>query len=120
MEIWGGNQAMDAAIAVPGLDVWVYSRPYAGAAGGGDIYYVSQCIAGNLARVALADVSGHGSTVDELAHELRSLMRRNINTPDRRGLREGSTGPSRASPRTDGSRPLSWRRTLPRRTGSWS
>lgn len=82
MEIWGGNQAADTAVAVPGLDVWVYSRPFEGASGGGDIYYVSQCISGNIARIALADVSGHGEPVDELARELRSLMRRNINTPD--------------------------------------
>ena len=80
MEIWGGNQAIDNAVSVPGIDAWVYSRPYAGDTSGGDIHYVSLCGGGKIARFAVADVSGHGASVGEVAVKLRSLMRRHINT----------------------------------------
>ena len=28
MEVWGGNSRVDRKIRVPGLNVWVHSRPY--------------------------------------------------------------------------------------------
>ena len=82
MEIWGGNEPVDTALSVPGLDIWVYSKPYGGSVQGGDIHYVSLCGAGNIARLAIADVSGHGEQVSKAAIALRSLMRKNINTLD--------------------------------------
>jgi hypothetical protein len=30
MKVWGGNQLIDSAIAVPGVDVWVFSQPFKG------------------------------------------------------------------------------------------
>ena len=82
MEIWGGNQAMDSALSVPGIDAWVYSQPYAGAESGGDIHYVSVCGGNRLARFVVADVSGHGAAVGGLAARLRALMRKNMHTLD--------------------------------------
>lgn len=82
MEVWGGNRAIDDAISMPGLDAWVYSRPFEGDAGGGDVHYISVCAAGAVARLGLADVAGHGAAVDTLAVTLRKLMRKYINTPD--------------------------------------
>jgi serine phosphatase RsbU (regulator of sigma subunit) len=82
MEIWGGNERIDTSVSTPGLDVWVHSEPYGGSKGGGDIHYVSMCAAGTIARVALADVSGHGEEVSRIAVGLRGLMRKNINTLD--------------------------------------
>ncbi len=82
MEIWGGNSAAEAGVSVPGLDVWVYAQPYHGAPTGGDIHYLSMCAAGKIARFAVADVSGHGQDVGELARVLRDQMRRSINTID--------------------------------------
>ncbi|HVU64914.1 MAG TPA: PP2C family protein-serine/threonine phosphatase [Phycisphaerales bacterium] len=82
MEVWGGSQAIDAAVSVPGNDVHVRSVPYQGAAAGGDIYYVSNCAAGIITRFFLADVSSHGQDVAHIASELRALMRRHINTAD--------------------------------------
>jgi serine phosphatase RsbU (regulator of sigma subunit) len=79
MEIWGGSHAADAAVATPGLDLWVNSRPHEGAAGGGDVHYVSLCGGGVITRFVLADVAGHGASAAELARDLRDLMRRNIN-----------------------------------------
>ncbi len=82
MEIWGGNRAVDQSVSVPGVDVHVASTPHAGDESGGDIYYVSQCGAGSIARVALADVAGHGTGVSALSATLQGLMRKHINTPD--------------------------------------
>jgi phosphoserine phosphatase RsbU/P len=86
MELWGGNQAVEKGVTTPGLDLWVYSRPHEGAAGGGDVHYVSLCGGGMITRFILADVSGHGASVAELAWSLRALMRRNINRKDQARL----------------------------------
>lgn len=82
LEVWGGNVAAHSGVSVPGIDAWVYSEPFAGEAHGGDIHYVSMCGAGRVARFILADVSGHGGAVSDLAAKLRRLMHRNIGTPD--------------------------------------
>lgn len=99
MEIWGGNRPIDTGLATAGIDVWVYSRPYAGSAEGGDIQYVSSCAAGFISRMIVADVAGHGEDVGGLATDLRKLMRRHINTPDQsrfaRALNEAFTRSAR-------------------------
>jgi serine phosphatase RsbU (regulator of sigma subunit) len=82
MEIWGGNETIDNALSSPGIDAFVYSRPYEGQHAGGDVHYVSMCGSGRLARFVVADVSGHGGSVAQIATTLRYLMRRNINTLD--------------------------------------
>ncbi|MCH8965861.1 MAG: serine/threonine-protein phosphatase [Planctomycetes bacterium] len=82
MEIWGGNEAVESAISVPGIDAWIFSQPYAGSNKGGDVYYVSTCACGEIARFAIADVSGHGDAVGELSSRLRSLIRKHINKLD--------------------------------------
>ena len=79
MEVWGGCQAVEEALATPGLDGWVSSRPHQGAVQGGDVQYVTLCGGGLLTRAIVADVSGHGASVSDLADALRTLMRRNIN-----------------------------------------
>src|SRR3954452_20426776 len=80
MEIWGGSSVFDRDVSTPGLDGWVYSRPHEGAEEGGDVHYVSVCGGGIVTRLIVADVSGHGAAVAELAVALRTLMRRNINS----------------------------------------
>jgi serine phosphatase RsbU (regulator of sigma subunit) len=80
MEIWGGSQAVEQSVTTPGLDVWICSQPYKGATGGGDVHYVSLCGGGVITRLILADISGHGEAVSEVATALRNLVRRNINT----------------------------------------
>lgn len=82
MEVWGGNEAADNGVSMAGLDAWVFSRPYKGDAGGGDVHYVSSCATGRVTRVLVADVSGHGQTVAEVARSLRSLLRRYVNFVD--------------------------------------
>jgi len=80
MEIRGGSRAVEEAIETPGLDAWVFSRPYEGAENGGDVYYVSLCGGGVITRVVVADVSGHGASVSSFSSNLREIMRKNINT----------------------------------------
>ncbi len=90
MEIWGGCDPADATVSIPGLDAWIYSRPYREAApvspgqaeGGGDIYYLSSCATGRINRLLVADVSGHGQAVRSVAVSLRDMMRRFINYLD--------------------------------------
>jgi hypothetical protein len=83
MEIWGGNQLVDTSVTMPGLDAWVYSKPYGGSdAGGGDVHYVSSCATGRVTRLLVADVSGHGEQVCSVAGTLRTLMRKYVNYID--------------------------------------
>ncbi|MBI1335632.1 MAG: SpoIIE family protein phosphatase [Phycisphaera sp.] len=82
MEVWGSNRAEQTGVSVPGIDAFIYSEPHNRSEGGGDIHYVSSCAAGKISRFAVADVSGHGVDVDELATKLRRLVRKHINTPD--------------------------------------
>jgi sigma-B regulation protein RsbU (phosphoserine phosphatase) len=89
MEIWGGMSAADARISTPGLDVHVFAKPYEGDEAGGDVHYLSTCGAGNISRFLLADVSGHGQNVSDLADGLRKLMRRYINSPDASRMAQG-------------------------------
>lgn len=89
MEIWGGNRAVEKAVSTPGLDIWVSSRPHEGAAAGGDVHYVSLCGGGQITRLMLADVSGHGDAVAEVARSLRDLMRKHINRKDQSRLVQG-------------------------------
>lgn len=84
MEIWGGNRPADSEVRTPGLDFHVISRPLDGA--GGDVHYVSLCGGGMTTRILLADVSGHGTEVAELAGDLRKMIRRFINTKSQERL----------------------------------
>lgn len=86
MEVWGGNRAADHGVVMPGLDAWIFSQPYAPESGaesaGGDVHFVSSCGTGRIARMVIADVSGHGETVAEAGRSLRTLMRRYMNYLD--------------------------------------
>jgi phosphoserine phosphatase RsbU/P len=84
LEVWGGNEPVDTALRVPGLDVWVYAVPYKNAAAGGDVHFVSSCGTGRIARLMVADVAGHGESVADTARTLRQLIRRYMNHIDQR------------------------------------
>lgn len=88
MEVWGGNRPVQRAIALTGLDLWVYSRPQGGAEAGGDVHYVSSCGSGRVTRVLLADISGHGEKMAQVAEALRTLMQRYVNYIDQRAMVE--------------------------------
>lgn len=87
MEVWGGNQHVSTAVAMPGLTAWVYSRPFGEGTddqgvGGGDIHYLTSCATGRVTRMVVADVAGHGATVSRAADALRGLMRKYSNYID--------------------------------------
>ena len=84
MEVWGGNDPTRKALSIPGFDLWIGSAPYSEGSQGGDIYYLSSCGAGNVTRLSLADVAGHGEVSAYLAKRLRQLMWRYINTVDQK------------------------------------
>lgn len=86
MEVWGGNGPARTPITMPGNDVFVACEPWNGDRAGGDIYSMSNCVAGNITRFVLADIAGHGEASDELAVSLRRLMRKHINTADQTAL----------------------------------
>lgn len=86
MEVWGGNEAFDGGVAVPGHDVFIACRPHTGTTHGGDVYYVSNCAAGIVTRFILADIAGHGQDAAPMAGRLRDLMRKYINTADQSAL----------------------------------
>ena len=81
LEILGGNQVVQHALASPGLDVWIDSRPCGGARGG-DLHYVSTCGSGRVTRFVVADISGHGPDLNEFARWLRKRVRKHINLLD--------------------------------------
>jgi len=82
MEVWGGSQLTAQGVEFGGLEAWVYSKPYAQAEHGGDVYYASSCATGRITRLLVADVSGHGDAVAAYARDLRTLMRRFVNRLD--------------------------------------
>lgn len=100
MEVWGGIESVTRAVRAPGLDAWVCCRPHAGDDVGGDIHYLSSCASGHITRSLVADVSGHGASVADVAEKLRALMRRYVNLVDQsrlvRGLNSEFHGLSRS------------------------
>jgi serine phosphatase RsbU (regulator of sigma subunit) len=78
LEVRGGNHLAAYAAELPGLDGWVSCRPLHPSPRGGDLYYMSACSQGVVARVVLADVSGHGDVVDEAAIRLRDALRKHV------------------------------------------
>ena len=88
-EVWGGNRRVIRTIKLPSLAAWVASLPIQEGEGGGDLHYMSVCDFDLISRVALADVSGHGSDVNAVTQTLRNLMRKNINAWDQSDFMRG-------------------------------
>lgn len=85
-ELWGGNHSADHSVELPGLAGWVYSAPLDSGSGGGDVHYFSVCSKGMVSRIAVADVSGHGSHASSMAEKLRSVLQRHTNNWDQSTL----------------------------------
>ena len=78
LELYGGNLAGAFSVELPGLMGWVSCRPLGTSQRGGDLYYLSACSQGIIARVALADVAGHGEIVSSAAVRLRNALREHV------------------------------------------
>jgi len=82
LELRGGNHLARYAAQLPGLAAWVSCNPLLPYQRGGDLYYMSACSSGSIARVVIADVSGHGETVNAAAVRLRDALRQHIDLWD--------------------------------------
>jgi sigma-B regulation protein RsbU (phosphoserine phosphatase) len=78
LELHGGNHAGAYPAELPGLSAWVSCRPLGASGRGGDLYYLSACSQGVIARVVLADVAGHGEIVSAAAVDLRDALREHV------------------------------------------
>jgi hypothetical protein len=75
LELHGGNRLARYAARLPGLTAWVCCNPLEPSRRGGDLYYLSACSHGSIARVVIADVSGHGEKVSAAAARLETALR---------------------------------------------
>jgi phosphoserine phosphatase RsbU/P len=85
-ETWAGNEGTSSAADLPGLRVWVHSRPSGSSEAGGDVHYLSVCPSCLVSRIALADVSGHGRAVVTLGVKLRELMQKHLTALEQTSL----------------------------------
>ena len=86
LELRGGNHLAAYSAELPGLAGWVSCRPLGPSPRGGDLYYLSACSQGVIARVVLADVSGHGEMVSSAAVQLHNALRQHIDEWDQSAL----------------------------------
>src|SRR5580704_16611790 len=82
LELRGGNHLATYPARLPGLSAWVSCNPLRPSLRGGDLYYLSACSHGSIARVVIADVSGHGETVNAAAVRLKNALRKHIDLWD--------------------------------------
>src|SRR6266446_7071306 len=86
LEVRGGNHLAAFSAELPGLTGWVSCHPLQPSPRGGDVYYMSACSQGVMARVVLADVTGHGEAVSAAAGRLRDALRRHVERWDQSTL----------------------------------
>ena len=86
LELRGGNHLAAYAAELPGLAGWVSCRPLRPSPRGGDLYYLSACSHGVVARVVLADVAGHGEAVSAAAVRLHDALRQHVDHWDQSTL----------------------------------
>jgi phosphoserine phosphatase RsbU/P len=85
-ELWGGNGMAAHPIELPGLLGWIWCAPFGRAHGGGDVHYVSVCSKGQVSRIALADVAGHGESASSVAERLRRVLQQHSDNWDQSTL----------------------------------
>ena len=85
-ELWGGNGKAAHPIELPGLAGWISCTPFEQALGGGDVHYVSVCSKGQVSRIALADVAGHGDSASPVAARLRRVLQQHTDNWDQSAL----------------------------------
>jgi len=86
LELRGGNHLAEYPTELPGLAGWVSCHPLRPSRQGGDLYYLSACSKGVIARVVLADVAGHGEMVSSAAVRLHDALRQHVDDWDQSAL----------------------------------
>ena len=84
-KVWGGNGKAEVALSIPGLRGYLYSQP-CDSERGGDLYYLSACGSGALARLCVADVTGHGESVATFSGWLEEVFSRHIHRASPSGV----------------------------------
>ena len=85
-ELRGGNHLAAYSAELPGMAGWISCHPLRPSPRGGDLYYMSACSQGVIARVVLADVAGHGEVVSAAADRLRVALRQHLEQWDQSTL----------------------------------
>ena len=85
-ELWGGNRKAVHPIELPGLLGWIWCIPFGHADTGGDVHYMSVCSKGQVSRIALADVAGHGESASLVAERLRRILQQHTDNWDQSAL----------------------------------
>lgn len=75
VEIVGGSESRRQALALAGLEVELVARP-SGAQRGGDLYCLHSCRDRTVAKIALLDVTGHGTRAALVAQTVHTLLHR--------------------------------------------
>jgi len=86
LELRGGNHLAAYSAELPGLAGWVSCHPLRPSPRGGDLYYLSACSHGAVARIVLADVAGHGEVVSSAAVRLHDALLQHIDEWDQSTL----------------------------------
>jgi sigma-B regulation protein RsbU (phosphoserine phosphatase) len=86
LELRGGNHLAAYSVEAPGLAGWVWCQPLRPSPRGGDLYYLSACSHGVVARIVLADVAGHGEVVSSAAGRLHDALLQHIDEWDQSTL----------------------------------
>jgi phosphoserine phosphatase RsbU/P len=85
-ELWGGNGKAAHPIELPGLQGWIYCTPSGHSTGGGDVHYVSVCSKGQVSRIVVADVTGHGESANSVGMRLRRVLQQYTDAWDQSAL----------------------------------
>lgn len=80
-KVWGGNRRVIAPVSIPGLRGVLHSLPK-DSDRGGDLYFLSACGSGAVARLCVADVTGHGAEVAEFSASLEQIFGSQIHRAD--------------------------------------
>src|SRR5947207_1498285 len=86
LKLRGGNHLAVYSADLPGLAAWVSCHPLRPSPRGGDLYYLSACSHGVIARVAISDVAGHGEGVSSAAIRLHDALKEHIDEWDQSAL----------------------------------
>jgi sigma-B regulation protein RsbU (phosphoserine phosphatase) len=80
-QIWGGNRSDDLDLSTGRIRASLFSSAAEGGKGG-DIYYLTLCNDGQLTRLAVVDVVGHGLAVSNTSQWLYDALAAHMNQPD--------------------------------------
>ena len=84
-EIWGGIRNFDNDVATRPVTTSLFSSSSRGSKGG-DIYYFSVCDNDAIARIALADVLGHGDAVTSMSQWIYDGLAARMDNTDTNGI----------------------------------